>query len=289
MVSQRPPPRHAADALRRTSSARSSPCSASRGGSCRSRSWWRRARACASARPKVAESFSKDVMIVFAGRTSLQAGGPAGRPEASSGRPPTTSRSRSRPLLRLRHARARPEHAGAQRAQQRLAPRHRLDARLRLDPQHRRGRGALPELGRRARRRGGWPSSAATRRSSSSARGRRSGRRSGSGDFPYTVVGLMRHKEQDSSYDGRGHQQGLRALLRGPAGLPEQAALRGRTRWTACSCSRSVARSTHEACKGELRRALGRHPLLRPARRGGGPHLGHGRGSAGLQDDDATG
>ena len=44
------------------------------------------------------------------------------------------------------------------------------------------------------------------------------------GDFPYTIVGVMAHKEQDSSYDGRDISKVFLPVQRDPAGLPEQAA-----------------------------------------------------------------
>ena len=76
------------------------------------------------------------------------------------------------------------------------------------------------------------------------------------GDFPYTIVGLMRHKEQDSSYDGRDISKvfiPFSAILRDfpnkPPALPDSVD-------RLLVQPRSVA--DHEACKAEVRRALGR-------------------------------
>ena len=75
-------------------------------------------------------------------------------------------------------------------------------------------------------------------------------------DFPYTVVGVMRHKEQDSSYDG----QDISKVY-----VPFSAALRdmpNKPPWRPDSVDRLLVapRSVedHEACKAEVRRALGR-------------------------------
>jgi putative ABC transport system permease protein len=76
------------------------------------------------------------------------------------------------------------------------------------------------------------------------------------GDFPYTVVGIMRHKEQDSSYDGQDISKVflpfstiLRDFPNKPPRLPK-------------SVDRLLAAPKdvlhHEACKWEVRQALGR-------------------------------
>jgi putative ABC transport system permease protein len=76
------------------------------------------------------------------------------------------------------------------------------------------------------------------------------------GDFPYTVVGVGRHKEQDSSYDGADINKvfvPFSAILQDfpnkPPALPDSVD-------RLLVAPRSVA--DHEACKWELRRALGR-------------------------------
>ena len=80
------------------------------------------------------------------------------------------------------------------------------------------------------------------------------------GDFPYTVVGVMQHKEQDSQLRRPRHLEGVRALRDDPARLPEQAAGDAATRSTGCwRQPRSIAQ--HDACKraGARRRWRRRH------------------------------
>ncbi len=76
------------------------------------------------------------------------------------------------------------------------------------------------------------------------------------GDFPYTVIGVMRQKQQDSSYDG----QDVSKVF-----LPFSAARRdfpNRPPWDPDSVDRLLVTpkslEQHEACKWEVRRALGR-------------------------------
>jgi putative ABC transport system permease protein len=76
------------------------------------------------------------------------------------------------------------------------------------------------------------------------------------GDFPYTIVGVMAHKEQDSSYDGRDISKlflPFSAILQDfpnkPPALPDSVD-------RLLVSPRSVA--DHEGCKAELRRALAR-------------------------------
>jgi putative ABC transport system permease protein len=76
------------------------------------------------------------------------------------------------------------------------------------------------------------------------------------GDFPYTVVGVMRHKEEDSNYDGPDRAKvyvALSALLRDRPKPPPQ-------RPDAVDRLLATPRSLedHEACKAEVRRALAR-------------------------------
>ncbi len=204
---------------------------------------------------KVAESFSRDVMIVFAGRTSLQAGG-------------------------LRAGRRVQWTAGDH---------------LEIAPQAPACGYVMPELGQTAPVRSAFNSATITItgslpdfayiRSIPVAEGRypnwddeRQVRRVaflGSdakkqlfgnrpalgetirvGDFPYAVVGVMRHKEQDSSYDGRDIGKvflPFGAILRD---FPNKPPLLPDSVDRLLVAPRSVAE--HEACKGQLRRALGR-------------------------------
>jgi putative ABC transport system permease protein len=76
------------------------------------------------------------------------------------------------------------------------------------------------------------------------------------GEFPYTVVGVMRQKEQDDSYDGRDISKVfvpfstiLRDLPNKPPARPDSV---DRLLVTPASLEQ------HEACKGEIRRALAR-------------------------------
>ena len=76
------------------------------------------------------------------------------------------------------------------------------------------------------------------------------------GEFPYTVVGVMQAKEEDSNYDGPDRSKvfvALSALLRDRPKAPPQ-------RPDAVDRLLVTPRSLedHEACKAEVRRALGR-------------------------------
>lgn len=76
------------------------------------------------------------------------------------------------------------------------------------------------------------------------------------GDFPYTVIGVMEHKEQDSSYDGRDISKvfiPFGAILRD---FPKQPPLKPDAIDRLLAVPRSLA--DHEACKAEVRRALAR-------------------------------
>jgi putative ABC transport system permease protein len=204
---------------------------------------------------RVARNFSKDVMIVFAGRTSLQAGGTrAGRrvqwtatdhlavqkqapscgyvmPELGQTAPVRSSYNSASLLVTgsmpdfawirsIEVAEGRYPDWGDERQVRRVALLG-SDAKKQLF-------GARPAIGETIR----------------------------VGDFPYVVVGTMTPKEQDSSYDGRDISKvfvPFSAMIQdfpnGPPALPDSV---DRLLVT----PRSVA--DHEACKGELRRALGR-------------------------------
>ena len=76
------------------------------------------------------------------------------------------------------------------------------------------------------------------------------------GDFPYTVIGVMRAKDQDSSYDGFDVQKIF---------IPFTAMLRdfpNRPPWPPDSVDRLLVQpqslAQHEECKGQVRRALAR-------------------------------
>lgn len=204
---------------------------------------------------KVAENFGRDIMIVFAGQTSLQAGGMrAGRklqwtatdhlavkaqapscaevmPELGQNVPVRSSHNSATLLVtgslpEFAHVRSIPVEEGRypgwddERQARRVAFLG-SDAKKQLF-------GSRPALGETIQ----------------------------VGEFPYTVVGLMRHKEQDSSYDGRDV---------GKVFVPFAAVLRdmpNRPPWRPDSVDRLLAtpRSgrVHERCKAEVRAALGR-------------------------------
>ena len=87
------------------------------------------------------------------------------------------------------------------------------------------------------------------------------------GDFPYTIVGVMVHKEQDSSYDGRDISK---LFLPGSAMLqdfPEQAAVARPTRSTGCWSPRApwpTTRRARPSCGGRSRAST---PSTRATRR----------------------
>ncbi len=204
---------------------------------------------------KVAENFGKDVMIVFAGQTSMQAGGlRAGRklqwlasdhlavaPQAPScayvmpelgQNMPVRSAYNSGSLLvtgslpdfafirSIPVAEGRYPDWGDEREARRVAFLG-SDAKKQLF-------GSRPALGETIR----------------------------IGDFPYRVVGTMVHKEQDSSYDGRDISKvfvPFGAVLRDMPNKPP---------WRPDSVDRLLVAPksilVHEECKAEVRRALGR-------------------------------
>jgi len=204
---------------------------------------------------KVAESFSRDVMIVFAGRTSLQVGGlRAGRrvqwmatdhieilkqspscgyvmPELGQGAPvrsaynsasititgslPDFAFIRSIPVAEGRYPNWEDER------QVRRVAFLGSDAKKQLF-------GSRPAMGETLR----------------------------IGDFPYTVVGVMTHKEQDSSYDGRDIGKVFLPFSTILQDFPNKPPALADSVDRLLVAPRSVA--DHEACKGELRRALGR-------------------------------
>ena len=204
---------------------------------------------------KVASAFSKDVMIVFAGRTSLQVGGlKAGRrvqwtatdhekilpqapscayvmPELGTGAPVRSAYNSGNltitgSLPEFAHIRSidvaegRYPDWGDEKAVRRVALIG-SDAKKQLF-------GGRPALGETVR----------------------------IGDFPYLIVGVMVHKEQDSSYDGRDISKLFLPLSAIVQDFPNKPP------WTPDSVDRLLVAPRdvqhHESCKAELRRALGR-------------------------------
>jgi putative ABC transport system permease protein len=205
---------------------------------------------------KVAEQFAKDILIVHAGRTSLQAGGVrAGRrlfweagdasfvgeqspdcryvlPELGQGNVPVRSPHNSAALNvngswpPFQEIRSIPVAEGRYPTWQDEAQANRVafigsDAKKQLF-------GSRPALGETLQ----------------------------VGDFPYTIVGVMRHKEQDSSYDGRDISKifvPFSAMLRDFPNRPPA---------TPQSVDRLLAQprsvDQHDACKRQVRAALGR-------------------------------
>jgi len=205
---------------------------------------------------KVAAEFGRDILIVFAGRTSLQAGGArAGR------RVQWTATTHERVIADCPSCRYIMPELGQGNVPVRSAYNN---AALRIT-------GSLPEFAEirsipvAEGRYPNWEDEKEARRVvllGSDAKKQLFGDRPAVGetlrvgDFPYTVVGVMRRKEQDSSYDGQDIQKlfaPFQALLRDfpnkPPSLPDSVD-------RLLVQPRSV--ELHEACKGELRRALGR-------------------------------
>ena len=207
---------------------------------------------------KVAEQFGKDIMIVFAGRTSLQAGGArAGRRLQWEADDPALVQEQS-PACRY----VMPELGqGTSRCAARTtaapcsspAPCRPFAG----DPQHPRRRGPLPQLGGRG---AGAPRGLPRQRRQEAALRQPAGawaRRSAVGDFPYTVIGVMQHKEQDSSYDGQDISKvfvPFGAVLRDFPNQPPATAALGRP-----PARRSRARSSSTTpASGRCAQALGR-------------------------------
>lgn len=75
-------------------------------------------------------------------------------------------------------------------------------------------------------------------------------------DFPFTVVGVMKHKEQDSSYDGRDISKVFIPFTTIARDLPNKPPQPPASIDRLLVSPRSAA--LHEACKSEMLRALGR-------------------------------
>jgi len=204
---------------------------------------------------KVSEQFGKDIMIVFAGRTSLQAGGlKAGRRVQWTGTDHLAIKAQAPACGYVM-----PELGNG-------AP-----VRSAFNSASLTVTGSLPDfayirsIGIAEGRYPDWDDERQARRVAflgSDAKKQLFGGRPAMGetirvgDFPFTVVGVMRHKEQDSSYDGFDVNKVfvpfsvmLRDFPNKPPALPDSVD-------RLLVAPRSVA--DHEACKGELRRALGR-------------------------------
>ena len=205
---------------------------------------------------KVAEQFGKDIMIVFAGRTSLQAGGTrAGRQlwwEAGDHRAVQEQAPSCRYVL--------PELGRGGTA---VRSAHNSGALLVT--------GSLPPFGEvrsipvAEGRYLNWDDETEVRRVAflgSDSKKQLFGARPAMGetirigDFPYTVIGVMQHKEQDSSYDGRDISKVfipfatvLRDFPNRPPAIPTSVD-------RLLVVPRSVAH--HESCKWETRQALAR-------------------------------
>jgi len=205
---------------------------------------------------KVAAEFGRDIFIVFAGRTSLQAGGlRAGR------RVQWTAKDHERVLTESPSCR----YVMPELGQGNVPIRSDFNnAALRVT-------GSLPpfaeirSIGVAEGRYPTWEDGAAVRRVAllgTDAKKQLFGDRPAMGesirvgDFAYTIVGVMKRKEQDSSYDGQDiakvfipFETILRDFPNKPPALPD-------------SVDRLLVQPRsvldHEACKAEVRRALGR-------------------------------
>jgi putative ABC transport system permease protein len=204
---------------------------------------------------KVSRNFSKDVMIVFAGRTSLQAGG--------------TRAGRRVQWTATDHLAIQKQTPSCAYVMPELG--QTVPVRSSYNSASLLVTGSMPDfawirsIGVAEGRYPNWDDERQVRRVAlvgSDAKKQLFGSRPAIGetirvgDFPYLVVGTMVPKDQDSSYDGRDISKvfvPFSAMIQDfpnkPPALPDSV---DRLLVT----PRSVA--DHEACKGELRRALGR-------------------------------
>ncbi|HEY3119161.1 MAG TPA: ABC transporter permease [Vicinamibacteria bacterium] len=205
---------------------------------------------------KVAEQFGKDIMIVFAGRTTLQAGGSrAGRrvewsaedhvrvqQEAPACRYVMPELGQGGTTVRSSY------NSGALLVTGSLPP----FADLRSIPV---ADGRYPN----------WEDEKAARRVAflgSDAKKQLFGSRPAVGEtirvgeFPYTVVGVMTHKEQDSSYDGQDIQKVFVPFAAALRDFPNPPPSKRDSVDRLLVSPRSIA--DHDACKWQVRQALGR-------------------------------
>ena len=103
-------------------------------------------------------------------------------------------------------------------------------------------------------------------------------------DFPYTVIGVMAKKKQDSSYDGWDVNKIFVPFAAMRRDFPDKPPGTNTTFDQMLVTPKSVAQ--HEACKHEVRVALARMHRYDPERQRGVSDLGYGAGGAGLQDHD---
>jgi putative ABC transport system permease protein len=204
---------------------------------------------------KVAANFSKDVMIVFAGQTSLQAGGRRAGRKLQWGAQDYLYVAEQSPSC----AHVMPELGNG------------VPVRSAYNSASLLVTGSLPpfaeirSIGVAEGRYPDWDDERDARRVAllgSDAKKQLFGSRPAVGetirigDFPYTVVGLMVSKEQNSSYDG----EDIRKIY-----VPFSAILRdlpNRPPWRPDSVDRLLVAPqsilVHDQCKAEVRRALGR-------------------------------
>jgi len=205
---------------------------------------------------KVAEQFGKDIMIVFAGRTSLQAGGTrAGRQvrwnaddhhsvleQSPSCRYVLPELGRGGTPVRSAH------NSGALLVTGSLPP-----------------FGEVRSIGVGEGRYLSWDDEKETRRvaflGSDAKKQLFAGRPAVGetvriGDFPYTVIGVMRHKEQDSSYDGMDVAKVFIPFATVLRDFPNRPPATPNSVDRLLVVPRSVAH--HDGCKWETRQALAR-------------------------------
>jgi putative ABC transport system permease protein len=204
---------------------------------------------------RVSQEFGKDIMIVFAGRTSLQAGG------TRAGRRVRWRADDPRKILEQapscgyvipelgQNVPVRSAHNSGTLLVTGSSPDFEYIRSISVDD------GRYPN----------WEDEAGVRRVAflgSDAKKQLFGERDAMGErihireFPYTVVGVMKHKEQDSSYDGRDiskvfvpFQTILRDMPNGPPDPPDYVD-------RLIAAPRSI--EDHEDCERQLRAALGR-------------------------------
>ena len=233
---------------------------------------------------KVAQNFGKDLMIIFAGRTSLQAGGArAGRRvEFEDYRDPLSCRAVSR-------LRVHPAGGGAgqcphsQQLQRQRADDGRIVSAVRRDSLDHRGRGPLLQLERRV---GGAPGRLSRHRGAEAAfcRTKRAGRKRL--HQRHSVQSHWRDEGQGPGLELRRlrRQQDLHPLLRDPRGFSQQASVQtARARPPAGGSQ--VGGAAHRLQEPDPGGA-GAGARVRSSRHRSRKRVGHHRGSRGLRDHD---
>jgi putative ABC transport system permease protein len=204
---------------------------------------------------KVAENFGKDIMIVFAGRTSMQAGGMrAGRRVQWTASDPAAVLEQSPACGYVM-----PELG------QNVPVRSAYNSGSLLVTGSSPDFAYLRTIPVAAGRYPNWDDEREARRVAflgSDAKKQLFGTHEAMGatirirDFPYTVVGVMVHKEQDSSYDGRDISKIFVPFSVMIRDMPNKAPSLPDSVDRLIVAPRSMAE--HETCKAEVRRALGR-------------------------------